>query len=127
MIFGTCHFLPPQVSQIVLLSEISFFATYIAVRLQDFARMARTKLAMVAAMSLNNGIGREGGLPWKLKGEMSYFRNVTSTVPEAESGKRNAVIMGRKTWSSIPSKFRPLKGRVNIVISASQSATELGM
>lgn len=89
--------------------------------------MARTKLAMVAAMSLNNGIGREGGLPWKLKGEMSYFRNVTSTVPEAESGKRNAVIMGRKTWSSIPSKFRPLKGRVNIVISASQSATELGM
>lgn len=89
--------------------------------------MARTKLAMIAAMSMTNGIGKDGGLPWKLKGEMAYFRNVTSAVPDSDSGKKNAVIMGRKTWTSIPPKFRPLKGRVNIVISASQSASDLDM
>lgn len=91
--------------------------------------MSKLKLVMVAAMSLTNGIGKDGGLPWRLKGEMAYFRNVTSYVPEEEKrqGTRNAVIMGRKTWASIPPKFRPLGGRVNIVISRSSSAKELGM
>ncbi|SNX85048.1 related to Dihydrofolate reductase [Melanopsichium pennsylvanicum] len=80
-------------------------------------------------MSLTNGIGKDGGLPWRLKGEMAYFRSVTSHIPEEEKrrGARNAVIMGRKTWVSIPPKFRPLAGRINIVISRTSSATELGV
>ena len=80
-------------------------------------------------MSLTNGIGKDGGLPWRLKGEMTYFRNVTSYVPDDEQkqGARNAVIMGRKTWESIPPRFRPLGGRINIVISRTQSAQDLGV
>ncbi len=45
---------------------------------------------------------------------MRYFRRLTSEAPE---GRTNAVIMGRKTWASIPDRFRPLRGRLNIVLS----------
>lgn len=48
---------------------------------------------------------------------MAYFKNLTSEVQDAS--KQNAVIMGRKTWESIPAKFRPLPGRMNIVLSRS--------
>lgn len=91
--------------------------------------MGKLKLAMVAAMSLTNGIGKDGGLPWRLKGEMAYFRSVTSYVPEQDKlrGARNAVMMGRKTWASIPPKFRPLGGRINIVISRTCNAQDLGV
>lgn len=91
--------------------------------------MGKLKLATIAAMTLSNGVGKDGGLPWKLKGEMAYFRNVTNYVPEEEKsqGARNAVIMGRKTWVSIPPKFRPLPGRINIVISRTQTAQDLGV
>ncbi|SAM82776.1 related to Dihydrofolate reductase [Ustilago bromivora] len=91
--------------------------------------MGKLRLAMVAAMSLANGIGKDGGLPWRLKGEMAYFRSVTSHVAEdgRRQGARNAVIMGRKTWASIPAKFRPLGGRMNIVISRTQSSRDLGV
>lgn len=55
---------------------------------------------------------------------MSFFRRVTSRPPHqsvsGNNGKvENAVVMGRKTWESIPAKFRPLKGRVNVVVSRS--------
>uniref|UniRef100_A0A1B6L256 dihydrofolate reductase n=1 Tax=Graphocephala atropunctata TaxID=36148 RepID=A0A1B6L256_9HEMI len=49
--------------------------------------------------------------------EMAHFTKMTTL--SIESGKHNAVIMGRKTWESIPEKFRPLKGRTNIVLSRS--------
>jgi len=71
---------------------------------------------VVAATWPNLGIGYNGGLPWKsLKPDMKYFKKLTST-PKAE-GLRNVVIMGRKTWESIPSKFRPLPNRINVVLS----------
>ncbi|KAF6767566.1 Dihydrofolate reductase domain protein [Kalmanozyma brasiliensis GHG001] len=91
--------------------------------------MPKLKLATVAAMSLTNGVGKDGGLPWRLKGEMAYFRKVTSHVPEEaeRTGARNAVIMGRKTWASIPPKFRPLNGRLNVVISRTSSPQDLGI
>lgn len=48
--------------------------------------------------------------------EMKYFSRMTKAT--TSSGKQNAVLMGRKTWESIPAKFRPLPGRVNVVISS---------
>ena len=51
-------------------------------------------------------IGRNGALPWRLKSDMAHFRNVTMGKP---------VVMGRKTWDSLPRK--PLPGRTNIVVT----------
>ncbi len=72
------------------------------------------KFSIIAAVCHNNGIGNKGSLPWKLKKEMSYF---TRTTSNANNGKQNAVIMGRKTWESIPAKFRPLSNRINVLLS----------
>lgn len=83
-------------------------------------------LTLIAATTKNLGIGRNGSLPWPmLKGEMGYFSRVTKRVPSTDqmgSQKINAVIMGRKTYDSIPAKFRPLKGRANVVVSSSLSS-----
>lgn len=73
-----------------------------------------SRLTLIVAATKSNGIGQNGRLPWRLPKEMAYFAHVTSTAPD---GLANAVIMGRNTWESIPQKFRPLKKRVNIVIS----------
>ena len=67
-------------------------------------------------MCNNRGIGVDGGLPWRLKGDMAFFRKITSKT--ADETRQNAVVMGRKTWESIPVKFRPLKNRINVVISS---------
>eukprot|EP00891_Asterochloris_glomerata_P001392 jgi/Astpho2/1392/e_gw1.00025.31.1_t len=75
---------------------------------------------MVVAATQNLGIGLKGGMPWKLPGDMAYFKELTSRT--IEPGKMNAVIMGRKTWESIPAKFRPLPGRVNVVLSRGEVA-----
>ena len=77
---------------------------------------------VVAATRDEMGIGLDGALPWRLPKDMAYFKAVTSRVDEP--GARNAVIMGRKTWESIPAKFRPLPGRLNVVLSASGALVE---
>jgi dihydrofolate reductase/thymidylate synthase len=53
---------------------------------------------------------------------MKYFKELTSRT--ADPGKQNAVIMGRKTWESIPAKFRPLPGRINVVLSKGVAAAD---
>jgi len=68
--------------------------------------MGRPILAVVAARARNGVIGRAGGLPWRLKSDMAIFKATTLGKP---------VIMGRKTWDSLPK--RPLPGRLNIVLS----------
>ncbi|KAF2766574.1 hypothetical protein EJ03DRAFT_277870 [Teratosphaeria nubilosa] len=87
-------------------------------------------LTIIVAATNKNGIGNNGGLPWPmLKKEMAYFARVTKRVPmpqtNLEGTRRNVVIMGRKTWDSIPPKFRPLKDRTNIIIST-QDRSKLG-
>jgi dihydrofolate reductase len=62
----------------------------------------------IAAMSENRVIGKNGQLPWRIPEDMKHFKDLTMGHP---------VIMGRKTWESIPEKFRPLPGRTNIVIT----------
>lgn len=77
--------------------------------------MGSKRVSMIAAACQGNGIGFKGSLPWRLKNEMAYFTRITSETKDV--GKKNAVIMGRKSWDSIPPKYRPLPGRVNVVIS----------
>ncbi|KAI1268488.1 dihydrofolate reductase [Xylariaceae sp. FL1019] len=86
--------------------------------------MLPLELTLVVAATRSMGIGRAGTLPWTgLKKEMAYFARVTKRLASSEDHSQNvnAVIMGRKTWESIPPKFRPLKGRLNIVISRSHT------
>lgn len=70
------------------------------------ARRFEPPIALVAAVAKNGVIGRDGDLPWRLKSDLRRFKNLTWGSP---------VVMGRKTWESLPA--RPLKGRVNIVVS----------
>jgi dihydrofolate reductase len=74
--------------------------------------------SIIVACDSKNGIGKNGTLPWRLKGDMKYFSEVTKkTTLENE---QNVVIMGRKTFESIPEKFRPLPNRHNIIITRNQ-------
>lgn len=73
------------------------------------------KLNLICAMCKNRGIGYKNQLPWRFKKEMAYFSQITSRTKDPE--KMNAVIMGRKTFESIPKKFFPLPKRINIVLS----------
>src|ERR1043165_1480465 len=65
-------------------------------------------VTIVAAVAANGCIGKDGGLPWRIPEDMKRYRAITM-------GK--VVVMGRKTWESIPEKFRPLVGRVNVVLT----------
>ncbi|KAL4091507.1 hypothetical protein QTP88_026183 [Uroleucon formosanum] len=81
--------------------------------------------SLIAAVSKNGGIGYKGNLPWKIKKEMEYFNLMTTLVNV--KGAQNAVIMGRGTWQSIPDKYRPLKGRINVVISKTLNSVPEGV
>jgi len=65
-------------------------------------------IALVWAQASDGAIGRDGGMPWHLPEDLAQFKSVTMGAP---------VVMGRRTWESLPERFRPLPGRENIVIS----------
>lgn len=70
-------------------------------------------LTLIAAMTKNRVIGAKGTLPWKqVKTDMDHFRSVTRAKP---------VIMGRKTYDSLPEGRRPLPGRLNIILTRDTS------
>ena len=66
------------------------------------------RLALIAAVARNGCIGKDNALPFRLPEDQQHFRRVTMGCP---------VIMGRKTWESLPARFRPLPGRRNIVVT----------
>lgn len=70
---------------------------------------------IIVAVDEKNGIGKDGGMAWHLKKEMQYFKDTTSETFDFDS--QNMVVMGRKTWESINPKYRPLKGRKNVIIT----------
>jgi len=76
--------------------------------------MAAPTISVIVATTQKGGIGKDGALPWKLPEDMAHFKKVTMAAP---AGKMNAVVMGRRTWESIPEKFKPLPGRINVVLS----------
>lgn len=66
------------------------------------------QIGLIFAKGTNGAFGLRGKLPWQLKEDMEHFANTT----------RNAgVIMGRRTWESLPDSVRPLKGRLNLVVT----------
>ncbi|CAI7674819.1 unnamed protein product [Penicillium pancosmium] len=70
------------------------------------------------------GIGLKGTLPWpRIKADMSFFARVTSRPPK--QGTTNAIIMGRKTYDSVPKHLRPLAKRISVVITRDQTGSEL--
>lgn len=72
--------------------------------------------ACVVAADLSRGIGRAGRLPWpRLPADVAHLKRITTET--RAPGTRNAVIMGRRTWDTIPRPFRPLPGRLNVVLS----------
>ena len=75
--------------------------------------------SIIVAVDAKLGIGQKGTLPWQLSADLKHFKEITTGV--SDPNKVNAVIMGRKTWDSLPEKFRPLPNRVNIVISRNAS------
>ena len=70
---------------------------------------------IVAATIPEFGIGFNGTIPWRVAEDLKFFKETTSSTNDRN--KKNAVIMGRKTWESIPPKYRPLKDRFNIVLT----------
>ena len=72
---------------------------------------------MILAMDLDGCIGKENGLPWRLRSDMLRFKRLTL-------GQGNsAVLMGRTTWETIPEMYRPLVDRINIVVTRNREYT----
>lgn len=67
-----------------------------------------SRIHLIYARAANGVIGKDGVMPWHLPEDLAHFKQLTLGCP---------VIMGRKTWDSLPPKFRPLPDRTNIVIT----------
>jgi len=70
--------------------------------------LANTPLALIASVARNGVIGSDNGLVWHEPDDKRWFRQQTMGCP---------VVMGRKTWDSLPARFRPLPGRANVVVT----------
>jgi dihydrofolate reductase len=65
-------------------------------------------VSLVAAVARGRVIGRDNSIPWRIPEDMARFRELTTGHP---------VVMGRRTWDSLPERFRPLPGRRNVVVT----------
>jgi dihydrofolate reductase len=80
--------------------------------------MVQPTVRMVWARSRDGVIGADGALPWHLPEDLRLFRALTLG---------STVVMGRRTWESLPPRFRPLPGRRNVVLSSSLDPAEAGV
>lgn len=76
-----------------------------------------TLVGLIWAEAAGGVIGAEGGMPWYVPEDLAHFKETTQGAP---------VVMGRKTWDSLPERFRPLPGRDNIVVTRQQDWTAEG-
>lgn len=74
-------------------------------------------IGMIWAQTADRVIGNNGTMPWHVPEDLARFKEITAGHP---------VIMGRRTWESLPAAHRPLSGRTNIVISSSGAGSEAG-
>jgi dihydrofolate reductase len=77
----------------------------------------RPRINLLYARAANGVIGQKGAMPWHLPEDLAHFKALTMGCP---------VIMGRKTWDSLPPRFRPLPGRTNVVITRQSTWKEAG-
>ena len=73
------------------------------------------RLGAIWAQTIDGVIGRNGVMPWHVPEDLQHFQEVTTGKP---------VIMGRRTWESLPGTYKPLPGRTNIVVSRSVGTVE---
>lgn len=73
------------------------------------------QVALILAKDEEDGIWKDWDLAWYIPNDLKYFQKITSSVQD--ESKQNAVIMWRKTWDSIPEKYRPFKNRKNIILT----------
>jgi dihydrofolate reductase len=76
-----------------------------------------TAVGLIWAEARGGVIGADGGMPWHVPEDLAHFRAVTGA---------HDVVMGRRTWESLPPRFRPLPGRRNIVVTRSETWTATG-
>lgn len=76
-----------------------------------------TEVKLVWAEARGGAIGRDGQMPWHLPEDLAHFKQATLGTP---------VIMGRRTWESLPERFRPLPGRLNIIVSRDEGYVAKG-
>ena len=69
-------------------------------------------IGLIWAQAANGVIGRDNAIPWHIPEDMAHFRAVTAGA---------TVVMGRRTWESLPPRFRPLPGRRNVVLTRDRS------
>jgi dihydrofolate reductase len=74
-------------------------------------------IGLIWAQAANGVIGRDNAIPWHLPEDMAHFRAVTTG---------STVVMGRRTWESLPARFRPLPGRRNVVLTRDEEWTADG-
>ena len=67
-----------------------------------------SRINLIFARAANGVIGKDNAMPWHLPEDLAHFKRLTQGCP---------VVMGRKTWDSLPPRFRPLPGRSNIVVT----------
>jgi dihydrofolate reductase len=78
---------------------------------------ATPRINLIYARAANGVIGQNNAMPWHLPEDLAHFKRLTQGWP---------VIMGRKTWDSLPPRFRPLPGRTNVVITRQPDWREAG-
>lgn len=75
------------------------------------------RVSLIWAQANDGVIGDGGGIPWHLPEDLAHFRELTTGA---------TVVMGRKTWDSLPERFRPLPGRANVVVTRQEDWTAEG-
>lgn len=75
------------------------------------------RIGMIWAEARGGAIGLDGDMPWHLPEDLAHFKQATLGAP---------VIMGRRTWESLPERFRPLPGRANFVVSRDEGYSAPG-
>lgn len=90
----------------------------------DYSYPKLRPFEVVVAADKLGGIGDGTAIPWRVPEDMAFFKDITTNLrakralPSLEgNAKHNAVVLGRKTWASVPAQFRPLPNRLNVVLS----------